>query len=98
MVRRYNGRRENRAGKICITVIVMAMLVVMSSQIASLYKKDQQFAAQEASLTQQKQQELERQQELEDYEAYTKTQEYVEDMAKSKLGMVYHNEILFKEQ
>ena len=42
--------------------------------------------------------ELSRQQEIEEYEAYTKTQEYVEEIAKSKLGLVYKDEIIFKEK
>lgn len=81
----------------CVTLIVLAMIGVMSVQIVNLYKKDQQFAAQEALLQKQKDGELARQAEIEEYEAYTKTQEYVEDIAKSKLGLVYKDEIIFKE-
>ena len=98
MSHRYSSRRANQTGKICITVIVLAMIGVMSVQIVTLYKKDQQFSAQEALLEKQKQEELVRQQEIEDYEAYTKTQEYIEDIAKSKLGLVYKDEIIFKEK
>ena len=39
-----------------------------------------------------------RQKELEAYETYTKSQQYVEDVAKSKLGLLYDNEVVFKEQ
>ena len=38
------------------------------------------------------------QKELEEYEAYTQTQEYIEDTAKSKLGLVYKDQIIFKER
>lgn len=34
---------------------------------------------------------------LSNYETYTKSQQYVEDTAKSKLGLAYDNEIIFKE-
>ena len=40
---------------------------------------------------------MDRQEELKNYEAYTKTQEYMEGVAKSKLGMVHKNEIIFRE-
>ena len=40
----------------------------------------------------------ERAEQLSDYEKYIGSQEYVEDTAKSKLGMVYDNEIIFKEK
>ncbi|MDE6969823.1 MAG: septum formation initiator family protein [Eubacterium sp.] len=98
MSHRYNSRKANRTGKLCITMIVLAMIGVMSVQIVNLYKKDQQFIAQEELLEKQKAEELARQKEIEEYEAYTKTQEYIEDVAKSKLGLVYKDELIFKEK
>lgn len=98
MSRRYNSRKANRTGKMCVTLIVLAMIGVMSVQIVDLYKRDQQLIAQEALLEKQKEGELARQQEIEEYEAYTKTQEYIEEVAKSKLGLVYKDEIIFKEK
>jgi len=79
-------------------VIVLSMVGVMSVQIVNLYRRDQQSIAQEESLKKQREAELKRQKELEDYEAYTRTQEYIEDTAKSKLGFVYKDEIIFQEQ
>ena len=98
MSHRYNSHRANKTGKMCVTLIVLAMIGVMSVQIVTLYKKDQQLIAQEALLEKQKEGELARQKEIEEYEAYTKTQEYIEDVAKSKLGLVYKDEIIFKEK
>ena len=98
MNRRYNGRKANQTGKMCVTLIVLAMIGVMFLQIVNLYKKDQQFIAQEALLQKQKEAELVRQKEIEEYEAYTQTQEFIEDTAKSKLGLVYKDEIIFKEK
>ena len=37
------------------------------------------------------------QNQLDNYEEYTKSQEYIEDQAKSKLGLTHENEIIFKE-
>lgn len=82
----------------CVTLIVLALIGVMSVQIVNLYQKDQQLIAQEKLLQKQMETELSRQQEIEEYEAYTKTQEYVEEIAKSKLGLVYKDEIIFKEK
>ncbi len=98
MGRRYSSRKANKTGKLCVTIIVVAMIGVMSIQIVNLYQKDQQFVAKEEELEKQKRGELERQKELEAYEAYTQTQEYIEDIAQSKLGLVYKNQIIFKEQ
>ena len=98
MNRRYNGRKANQTGKVCVTLIVLAMIGVMSLQIVNLYKKDQQLIEQENILKEQKKEELARQKEIEDFEAYTQTQEFIEDTAKSKLGLVYRDEIIFKEK
>ena len=52
---------------------------------------------QEASLQKQLEEETARGAQLSSYETYTKSQQYVEDTAKSKLGLAYDNEIIFKE-
>ncbi len=39
-----------------------------------------------------------RQEDLIEYEVYTQSQQYVEDTAKSKLGMAYSDEIIFREK
>lgn len=88
---------NNRAGKLCISMILVAFVAVMSIQIVRVYQKDLEYAAQQAELEAQLEEETARQQELEQYEAYTKSQQYVEDIAKSKLGLAYDNEIIFKE-
>ena len=36
--------------------------------------------------------------ELEEYEKYTKTAKYVEEVAKEKLGLVYEDEIIFQAE
>lgn len=79
-------------------IIVIAMVAIMSVQIAKLYEENQQYIAQEANLKKEKKEELKRKKELKEYEAYTQTQDYIEEMAKSKLGLVYKDEIIFKEQ
>lgn len=98
MGRRYSSRKADKTGKLCVTLIVLAVIGVMSVQIVNLYQKDQQYIAQEAELEKKKEAELNRQEELEEYESYTQTQEYIEDIAKSRLGLVYKNEIIFKEE
>lgn len=91
-------RKSNRAGKLCITGIVLTLLVVMSIQIVRVYQKNQDYIAKEKSLMEQLEAETERQADLEEYEKYTQSQDYIEDMARSKLGLVYDNEIVFKEE
>lgn len=93
--KRYNN---NRAGKMCISLILVAFVAVMSIQIVKLYQKDQEYIQQEEALREELEAETERQAELEEYQAYTGTPEYVEDVAHSNLGLVYDNEIVYKEE
>ena len=97
-VKRRRGKNENRAGRMCITCIVFVFAIVMSTQIIKVYQKDQEYVAKQQELEQQLSDEQDRQKDLEDYETYTKSQQYVEDVAKSKLGLLYENEVVFKEQ
>ena len=48
-------------------------------------------------LMQQYEDETERAAELDELEEYMGSSEYIEDVAKSKLGLTYENEIIFKE-
>lgn len=91
-------RRESAAGRVIITLIVTTFVVVMSVQIANLYEKNQSYAARQQELERELAEADEEQQRLKDYEEYTKTPQYIEDIAKSKLGLVYDNEIVFKEE
>lgn len=95
---RRRGRQNNRTGKLCVSLIVFTLLVVMSVQILNLHAKNQEYITQEQNLQEQLEEETERQADLKEREAYTQTQDYIEDIAKSKLGLLYNNEIVFKEE
>ena len=94
---RYRKRKE-RAGRGSIACIVIFLLVIMSVQIVKLYQKNQEYISRETELTEQLGEETERFEQLTEYEEYIGSREYVEDAAKSKLGLVYENEIIFKEK
>lgn len=84
-------RKQKRNGRICISLIAIMFLVIMSVQIVKLYQKEQEYTAREKALTESLEDETERQNQLDNYE------EYIEDQAKSKLGLTHENEIIFKE-
>ena len=93
--RRY---RQNKAGMLCISCIVLFMLIAMSTQIVRLYERSESLARKEQELQEQLEIEQERQAKIASYEEYITTPEYIEQIAKTKLGLVYMNEIIFKEQ
>ena len=84
------------AGAKSIIFIVLIFVAVMSIQIYKLKEKDKLLAEREELLTQQLTEEQLREEELEEFDLYTKSMEYIKDMA-NKLGLVFENEIIFKE-
>lgn len=95
---RFRKRPESGTGKITVLLIVTTLVVVMTIQIASLYRKNVAYAAEQEELERSLEEATEERARLEEYEKYTKTDAYIEDVAKSKLGLVHGNEIVFKEQ
>lgn len=89
---------KNKSGKSSIAIIVIFLLAVMSVQMVRLYDKNKGYIEQEERLSQQLEDETERQKKIQDYAIYTQSKEYIEDLAHSKLGLVYDNEIVFKER
>ena len=82
-------KREKRPGRRSIACIVILLLIVMSVQIVKLYRRDQEYIQLEEELNAVYESETERKEQLSDYEEYIGSREYVEDTARSKLGMIY---------
>ena len=91
-------RRRRANGAVGIVVIVFAFLVVMTVQICRIRAKDADYVQREADLKKEYQEETKRSSEIDDLETYMNSSEYIEDVAKSKLGLTYKNEIIFKEK
>ena len=75
--------------------VVMLLVVVTFSGFKLQQKLDQQ---KELALQEQIEAEEERAKEIEEYEKYTQTKKYIEEVARDKLGLVYEGEILFKDE
>ena len=97
MASRKRRKDSNRTGKICISMILLAFMVVMSIQIIKIYEKDQAYATIQKQREQELKEEEERRTELEEYEKNINSQESIEDTARSKLGLLYEDEIIFRE-
>ncbi|MCR5666291.1 MAG: septum formation initiator family protein [Eubacterium sp.] len=98
MARRRGSKRKKNTGKLCVTAIVCMLVAVMSIRIVGLYQDKTKYEAKASELQSQIDDEEQRTEDLEDYADYVKTAEYIEKMARAKLGLVYDNEIIFKEQ
>ena len=88
---------QNKIAKLFVSLILIVFMVVMTVQIQKVYDKQQEYVAKQTQLEQQLEDEKARKVELEQYKEYIESQDYVEDIAKSKLGLLYENEIIFRE-
>ena len=94
----YRRVRHSRLSVFAILIIVGLLLTVISVDSKSLMEKERALKEKEAQLNLQLESEQARTEELEEFEKYTKTKKYAEEMAKKKLGLVHENEIVFKTE
>lgn len=90
-------RNENRLGMTAAMFAIVIMTFVVGVNSVSLKEKEAKYAAREEELMRQITLEEQRAEELVDFETYTKTKKFVEEVAKDKLGLVYEHEIIFQE-
>lgn len=94
--RRSKYSLGNRMAIIGITMVVMSLAVVTNLGASSLREKDLEYQAKEQNLEKLLAEEESRASQLEEYRVYVQTKQYVEKVAKEKLGLVNKDEILLK--
>ena len=94
----YRRKRHNKTGMLLVTTVVLMMLIVVAVKSVELREKRAFYAMREEALMQEIEAEEARTEEIAEYEKYTQTKKYVEEIAKEKLGLVYEGEIIFKDE
>lgn len=94
----YRKRRQNRFGMFLVSLVVVMLLIVVAFNSIGLMAKKASYQQKEAVLEEQIAAEQERAQEIEEFEKYTHTKKYIEEVARDKLGLVYEGEILFEDE
>lgn len=89
---------QHKISVVSISCVIALLTVILFVGSISLRAKNEDYMKQEAELERQLQQEAERAAEIEELEVYVGTDEYIEDVAKEKLGLINPNEILFKAE
>lgn len=108
MEKRISQRKRNRQGiresekksgkKPLIFAILVLVVVFGATQVRDIARSEKR---KQNEITIQKlesdiAEEEQRKQELQDYEAYIKTKEFIEQMAREKLGLIYPGELIFQ--
>lgn len=87
---------NNRMALIGITLVVLSLAVAVHLKGIDLKKKDLNYQIREENLMVQVEAEESRAEELEQYRVYVQTKQYIEKVAKEKLGLVNKDEVLLK--
>ena len=87
--------RSNRRGMVAIAAVVMVLLLSLLVQSQNLSAQNEKYEARKAELEQQKRDEELRAEEITKLKDYVNSPEYIEMVARDKLGLVYSDEILF---
>ncbi|MCI8354347.1 MAG: septum formation initiator family protein [Lachnospiraceae bacterium] len=94
----YRKKRQNRFGMLLVSMVVIMLMVVVAIKSIELREKKARYAQKEQTLIEQIEAETKRSEEIDQYEKYTQTMKYIEDVAKDRLGLVYEGEIIFKDE
>ena len=86
----------NRVALIGVTLVVLSLAVVVNIKSASLKQRDLEVQIRDETREAEKQSELDRKAALEEREIYVQSKQYIEEVAKEKLGLVNPGEILLK--
>lgn len=95
---RKRRKRLSRAtvfGVILLTAVLCATLIYKQN---TLKVKEREYAAQIKELEKQKKECSKEKKEIEEFKDYVKTDEYVEEIAREKFGLVHKGEIIFEPE
>ena len=95
---RYPVSRENRRGMIMIIVVVCIIITALAVKCRSLTDKNDAYAHQIAMLEEKISEEQGRGENIESFRKYSRTNAYVEKVAREKLGLVYPDEVIFQPE
>ena len=87
---------NNRMALVGVTMVVLSLAVAVHIKGIDLKEKDRSYSIREENLEAQVAKEEERAKQLEEYRVYVQTKQYIEEVAKQKLGLVKPDEILLK--
>lgn len=83
---------------VAIAAIVLTLLAGLLVQSQELRAKNRQYEERKAELQQQISDEELRAEEIQNLHEYVNSTEYIEKLAREKLGLVYRDEILFQAE
>ena len=96
--RRAAEKRRRKTGLGLILFFALVFCGVMLYRRVLLEQEEAKVNAAYQTALEQYEAEMEREEELEELQIYTKTKKFIEDIAREKFGLVYENEIIFEPE
>lgn len=94
---RSKARKNNLTGMLLISTVALILLGNFLMQERTLQRRLDYYDSHVESLKSELEAEQARTKEIEETREYMKTDEYIESVARDRLGLVKENEIIFKE-
>ena len=93
-----NAKRRAVIAFIATAGIIAVFAVVLISSKIRLDNKSREYNAAINNIEQEMEVQRQRTEKLEERREYTKSREYIEEVAKNKLGLIYPDEIIFRAE
>lgn len=90
--------RQHKLSMIGISSVIVVLAVILFVACSPAREKNDRLKEQEAKLEAQLKNEELRSEEIDELESYVGEDEYIENVAKDKLGLAYPDETLIKEE
>ena len=78
---------------VVVGILIVVIMVACFGLHQRLVKNRERIGELESEIAKEEQ----RAEDIEEYRKYTETREYIEEVAREKLGLVYEGEVIFKE-
>lgn len=92
----HNVKRSNKLVGFFIVVMAVALVIGLNMSGNRLREKNNESAAKIEKLQSQIADEKARSEAIDEYSKYVNTKQFVEDVARNKLGLIYADEKIFK--
>ena len=77
---------------VVVGILIVVIMVACAGLLKRLHRNNERIEELEAEIVYEEQRAVD----IEEYRQYTKTREYIEEVAREKLGLVYDGEVIFK--
>lgn len=94
----HRKKLQNRFSMFLVSFAVLALIIIVGAGAYGLVQERDALLAEKEANALLIEKEQQRALEIEEYGKYTQTLKYYEEMAKTRLGLVYEDEIIFIQE